>query len=499
MMDGGISPKSAQTEGAAAGKGRLTIVGSGIKAVAHFTQETVAHIRDADVVFYKVIDGASAAFIRDLNPNAIDLSQYYGDDKRRRITYIQMAEVMLREVRAGRTVVGVFYGHPGFFVDPARRALAVAAKEGYPTEMLAGVSSTDTLFADLRIDPAQSGLQMLEATDLLLRNRPLVTSGHVVILQVGSVGDAAYNFAHGFRNNKRAILFERLIETYGPDHVTVLYLAASLPGVAPQLIRRRLSAYRDPAVLASVHPASTLYIPPGTVLDTDPTMAEKLGAQWVLNPAAARRAPISEYGPLEAEAVQALAQHARSPHYKAHLASPALLNVIMKLALDPAASRAFEDAPEQFLENFPYLTDAERKALLSRNVSRLVSAMVVPNRGAASPGNPPPSDSDVSMTEEDAPEGMPPSDTDLNVTENVPPSNTDLHITENVPSSDTDLNVTENVPPSDTDLSVTEDAPSSDTDLSVTEDIPMSNTDLHITENVPPSDSDVSVADEDQR
>jgi len=454
-----MSAKAVAGSEAVSRTGRLTIVGSGMKAVAHFTQETVAHIREADIVFYKVIDGATAAFIRETNAAAVDLSQYYGDDKRRRITYIQMAEVMLREVRAGRRVVGVFYGHPGFFVDPARRALAVAAKEGYPTEMLAGVSSTDTLFADLRIDPAQNGCQTLEATDLLLRKRPVVTSGHVVILQVGSVGDATYHFAHGFRHSKRGILFDHLIGIYGPDHPSVLYLASTLPGVAPKLIRRKLGDYRDPRVLESIHPASTLYIPPRDRLETDPEMAQKLGVQWVLQPGVANRTPISDYGQQEMEAVAALERHTVSPHFRSHLASPALFDVLAKLALDPTASRAFADDPAGFLDRYPFLTEAERAALLSRDPVRITTVMATRDGKAAGS---PPSDSDVSVAEPvrtpaKKPDEAPPSDSDVSVTEDAPPSDSDVSVTEDAPPSDSDVSVTEtSFPPSDSDVSVTE-------------------------------------------
>ncbi|MFM2045897.1 MAG: hypothetical protein RLY86_4473, partial [Pseudomonadota bacterium] len=457
-MDGGMVTRPAADKATGTTTGRLTIVGSGIKAIAHLTQEAIGHIRGADVVYYKVIDGATAAFLRSLNVNAIDLSQYYGDDKKRRVTYIQMAEVMLRDVRAGKAVVGVFYGHPGFFVDPARRALAVAAKEGYPAEMLAGVSSLDTMFADLRFDPAQHGCQIVEATDMLLRRRPIVTSGHVIVLQVGSVGDAMFNFAHGFRNNRRAVLFEHLIETYGPDHGSILYLGSTLPGVAPTLLRRKLSAYRDPAILASVPPACTLYIPPKDIRQTDPEMAEKMGAQWVVSPDAPRLAPLSEYGPIENAAVADLVNHSLSPHYRPPVASPAMLAVLTRLALEPEAQTAFARDPHGFAAAATGLTAAERAALLSGSSARLYAAMA--SGGEKAPGP--------------KPAATPMSDTDIAVTPDaVPMSDTDIAVTPDaVPMSDTDIAVTPDaVPMSDTDIAVTPDAvPMSDTDIAVTPD-----------------------------
>ncbi len=53
---------------------------------------------------------------------------------------------ILSSVRKGLYVVGIFYGHPGIFVNPSRRALTIARQEGYQALMLPAVSSIDCLF-----------------------------------------------------------------------------------------------------------------------------------------------------------------------------------------------------------------------------------------------------------------------------------------------------------------------------------------------------------------
>lgn len=64
---------------------------------------------------------------------------------------------MLQEVRLGKKVVGVFYGHPGVFVSPSHRAISIARFEGYEAKMLPAVSAEDSLYADLGIDPSRPG------------------------------------------------------------------------------------------------------------------------------------------------------------------------------------------------------------------------------------------------------------------------------------------------------------------------------------------------------
>lgn len=114
------------------------------------------------------------------------------------------SQVMLREVRAGHNVLGVFYGHPGVFVSPSHRAIAIARGEGYKAVMLPGVSAEDYLFAEVGFDPAVLGCMTCEATELLLRDRPLNTSIHNIIWQVGSISitDMTFNVSEdNFEHN----------------------------------------------------------------------------------------------------------------------------------------------------------------------------------------------------------------------------------------------------------------------------------------------------------
>lgn len=95
---------------------------------------------------------------------------------------------MLQDVRAGKNVFGIFYGHPGVFVACTHRALAIARAEGYEGKMLPGVSAEDYMFADLGFDPAILGCANFEATALLLRDTPLDPTMNNIIWQVGCVG-----------------------------------------------------------------------------------------------------------------------------------------------------------------------------------------------------------------------------------------------------------------------------------------------------------------------
>ena len=73
--------------------GKLTILGSGISSIGQLTLQAVAHIEQADIVFYVLSDPATEAFIQQKNPNCVDLYPFYDNGKARTDTYIQMSEV----------------------------------------------------------------------------------------------------------------------------------------------------------------------------------------------------------------------------------------------------------------------------------------------------------------------------------------------------------------------------------------------------------------------
>ncbi|MGZ8284250.1 MAG: SAM-dependent methyltransferase [Allosphingosinicella sp.] len=178
--------------------GALTIIGSGMAHI-DLTLTDEAVLRAADRVFHCTNDRVTQIWINTLRPDALDLRILYDTDKDRFDTYVQMAEALLHCVRNGERVVAVYYGHPGIFATPAHRAMTIARAEGYPAKMRPGISALDYLIADVGFDPMIPGLLSYEASDLLLSRRALDTALHLVLWQVGMVGEFQYS-AKGFEN-----------------------------------------------------------------------------------------------------------------------------------------------------------------------------------------------------------------------------------------------------------------------------------------------------------
>jgi len=232
-------------------------VGTGIQLIGHVTWEARMAIMNAEKVLYLVVEGAVKEWIKELNPKAESLFSSYGEGRPRIDTYLEMTERILQYVRQGLQVCVVFYGHPGVFVFPSHEAIRIARREGYDARMLPGISAEDCMFADLGIDPGRGGCQSFEATDFIAFNRKFDPRSHLILWQVGLIGDLEYK-RNGYDRHGLHVLTEVLREYYASDHEVVVYEASPYLICKPTIIPVELSSLPE----ARITPISSLYVPP---------------------------------------------------------------------------------------------------------------------------------------------------------------------------------------------------------------------------------------------
>jgi uncharacterized protein YabN with tetrapyrrole methylase and pyrophosphatase domain len=238
--------------------GGLIVVGTGIRAIAQITTEATSAIRDCDQVFFLVQDSLSENHLRQLNHRAESLVELYEAGLNRKETYRRIVNRILDSVRSGLEVCAAFYGHPGVFAEPGHSAVRAARAEGFPAEMLPGVSAEDCMFADLGVDPGQGGCQSFEATDFLIRDRTFDASSHLVLWQAGAIGVSDFRRTDSWNPGALSILAGTLAQRYGSDHEVTLYEAASYPTETHSAIQVPIGKLAQ----ATVTLASTIYVPP---------------------------------------------------------------------------------------------------------------------------------------------------------------------------------------------------------------------------------------------
>ncbi|HEV2621864.1 MAG TPA: SAM-dependent methyltransferase [Frateuria sp.] len=263
-------------------RGRLACVGLGMTLGSHLTPLARSHIEQADVVFAGLSDGVVELWLERMHPDVRSLQPYYAKGKSRMKTYREWVELMMTEVRAGKRVCGVFYGHPGIFAWSPHKAIEMARAEGYEAHMEPGISAEDCLYADLGIDPGRYGCQHFEASQLLFYERRIDPAGYLVLWQVGLVGDRSLvRFQTG--SAYRELLVELLGRDYPLDHPVIVYRAATLPIDQPRIRRLRLSELAQ----APLTPEETVVLPPAYALKANVAMHARLEALDELDTASA--------------------------------------------------------------------------------------------------------------------------------------------------------------------------------------------------------------------
>ena len=242
----------------------LTVVGTGIRAIAQLTLESLAAMRSAEVLLHVIGEQVQEEALLAINPAACTMTQFYGDGLDRSATYEAMVEQVLASLAQGRRTVAAFYGHPGVFTYPSHESVRRARAAGYPARMLPAVSAEDCLFADLGVDPGD-GCQSYEATDFLYLRQHVDPMAHLFLWQVGTLSNWTYE-SGGYDMSTFPQLVGKLLQIYPATHPVTVYEASFRPEGRARVVRLPL-AWLD---ASQVTPATTLHIPPVPVASGRP-------------------------------------------------------------------------------------------------------------------------------------------------------------------------------------------------------------------------------------
>jgi uncharacterized protein YabN with tetrapyrrole methylase and pyrophosphatase domain len=253
--------------------GSLAVVGLGLQVPAHVTAETLRCLESAEEVLHLVADPVTTLWLEQVNPKSRSLNALYEPGRRRRDTYSAIVDEVLARLDAGGEVCFALYGHPGVFATPAHEAIRRARADGFAARMLPGISAEDCLFADLGVDPGETGCQSYDATDLLIHSRVLDPSAALVLWQASIVGN--FDYVPEGDLTRLPALAEYLARFYPPDHEVVCYVASPYPIFDPIVRRVPLSNLAD----AELPRLALLYLAPALRRERDESVLENAAAR----------------------------------------------------------------------------------------------------------------------------------------------------------------------------------------------------------------------------
>lgn len=248
----------------------LVVIGSGIKALAHLSQETIVVIEQAAKVLYLVNEPLMKAWIERKAKLSQSLDEIYFAYERRIDAYQAITDYIIAENERFPSLCVIFYGHPAMFASSALRAVQQVKKNNKEADILPAISSLDCLFADLAIDPGENGCFSVDATDFLIYKKKFDVCSDLVLWQVGNLG--TYNLE---KTSCLQVLQDYLAGHYPIDHELCLYEASQYPTVKPRVDFFPLRKLSKQAISGT----STLYVPAIPSAHCDFEMLEKLGMQ----------------------------------------------------------------------------------------------------------------------------------------------------------------------------------------------------------------------------
>ena len=242
----------------------IGIVGLGIVGAHQLTREAEEVIRRCKRTYVIESGYGIVEYLETISPNVKSLAGPYEPGKSRLPTYRKMAAEVIAGALEETPVCLAAYGHPWVYCYPTTLINYAAPLLDLKVEVFPGISSFDTLLVDLGTDIAFNGMQMYEATDLLLRKRPIQNDVTCVIWQATIVGDPTYP-----ENRPKEAEFkpleEHLLRFYPADHEITLVMTKTFPLLRSVVQRFPLrSLARE---LARAPQVGTLYI---KAVDTRP-------------------------------------------------------------------------------------------------------------------------------------------------------------------------------------------------------------------------------------
>lgn len=250
--------------------GSIVCVSTGMTLGAHMSPICRSHIEQADVIFtgcHPMIE----LWLQEMNSDVRSLQVFYAEGKDRRITYREMVAAMMAEVRAGKKVVGAFYGHTGVFAWAPHKVIEEARSEGYAAHMEPGISAEDCLYAHLGIDPGTVGSQNFEASQFMFYQRNIDPSAYLILWQVALAGDKSikrYNTSQAHRQ----LLVELLTEHYPLEHKVALYECPTLAIDEPRIDWIPLSDFAS----ANISMITTMVLPPSKKMVKNQQILDRL-------------------------------------------------------------------------------------------------------------------------------------------------------------------------------------------------------------------------------
>jgi hypothetical protein len=196
----------------------LKIIGSGVRGASHLTMESWQQLATVQkILWVGTIEGFSELVFAN-KWHGEDITSYYQNGALDSDNYRDIKSKILSELNNFESVALVVLGHPRLGVSIVQEFQLEAKDFGFKLEVLPGISSFDTMFNDLGIDPIEEGSCLVDANRLILFNYQMDPCLNYFIYHVGSIGNSNTDYESPAVNNSVSFLIKKLMKHYSSNH-----------------------------------------------------------------------------------------------------------------------------------------------------------------------------------------------------------------------------------------------------------------------------------------
>lgn len=240
----------------------LYLVGAGIAFPDHLTLQTIEILSRCEEVYTNLPDNQLHALPPDLRTKCVSIWSIYQEERDRTENYSDVTTAIIDRAMSVRPFGWMTPGHPLVFDSVSQALLKAGQERGWTVKVVPGISSLDTIFAEVGYDPA-NGLMVYEANALVNTGVPILTNLAALLLQPGVFGS---NLAHlsGSWRPDLVPLRDYICQFHAPQHECAFVWSSNSHDGRHMMWRCKVGELES--MPAEARP-STLFIPPaGTAI-----------------------------------------------------------------------------------------------------------------------------------------------------------------------------------------------------------------------------------------
>jgi|NitcycUWRROWE17A_1032939.scaffolds.fasta_scaffold00006_6 tetrapyrrole (corrin/porphyrin) methylase-like protein len=241
------------------GQADLYLLGAGVFFPDHLTVQTIEILTACSRICTNLPEVKLQALPKEISQKCVCLWPLYQDNRKRIENYRDVIQAVIDNATNHRPCAWMTPGHPFVFDSVSQKLVEKGRDFGWKVQVVPGISSLDTLLAELAYDPCY-GLVVHEATSLVTSNLPLLPSFATVLFQPSVFGSDLTHHSHEYGGPSLRQLRDYLLQFYPAQHECAFVYSALSRRDRPRIVWETLENL-DSVPYVSLR-GSTLYVPP---------------------------------------------------------------------------------------------------------------------------------------------------------------------------------------------------------------------------------------------